>query len=153
MTKKKTRVDTVAGNQEAFANATKVIKPPKELNDKELFYWEYIVEARPINDWTRIDLMHAWNLAKLMSLQEDTYNDLDSEGRTIKNDRGTPIDNPAISRLDKLTRLVLAASAKLKIHAEATVGESRDMAKRSTSQRRAKAKIEKADNLIARPLN
>ncbi len=153
MKKKKTRVDTVAGEQEAFANALKIIKPPKELSKKELFYWEYIIEARPINEWTRIDLMHAWNLAKLMSLQEDTYKDLASEGRTIKNDRGTPIDNPAISRLDKLTRLVLAASAKLKIHAEATVGESRDMAKRSTAQRNAKSKLSTVDGLIARPLH
>ena len=64
------------------------------------------------------------------------------QGMTVENARGTPVDNPAFSRLEKLTRLSVSLSAKLHVHAEATVGKSEDSAKRATKQRQAEQTLE-----------
>ncbi|SUO95245.1 hypothetical protein [Suttonella ornithocola] len=150
MTRRK-RSDSTAATVAAFAGASMAIEPPKPLTNQELFYWHDITRARAREDWTAIDLAHAWNLSKLLAYIEQSHTDIAAQGLTLINERGTPVDNPAISRLEKLSRLALSYSTKLHIHAEATVGKSEDSAKRATKQRKAGQTLDDMGSLIARP--
>lgn len=148
---RKKRSDSKAAAVQAFVGASTSITPPKPLNKNEMIYWENITRARAREDWTEIDLMHAWNLAKQLRYIEETHESIARDGMTLVNERGTIVDNPAFSRLEKLTRLVLSLSSKLHVHAEATVGKSEDSAKRATNQRNASRTMGALDDLIARP--
>ena len=139
---RKQRTDTAAGDITAFAGALSAIKPPKPLDDNEMVYWAAITRARARDDSTAIDLLHAWNLSKMMWQIELSHAEIAEQGMTVENARGTPVDNPAFSRLEKLTRLSVSLSAKLHVHAEATVGKSEDSAKRATKQRQAEQTLE-----------
>lgn len=150
MTRKK-RSDSAAAAIAAFQGAATQIEPPKPLNEAELVYWRDITRARAREDWTEIDLLHAWNLAKQMHYIDESHKEIAEQGMSVENGRGTMVDNPAFSRLEKLTRLVLSLSTKLHIHAEATVGKSEDSAKRATKQRQAGQTLGEHDDLIAKP--
>ena len=93
---------------------------------------------------------------KLMWQIEESHSEIAEKGMTVVNEKGTQIDNPAFSRLEKLTRLATSLSTKLHVHAEATVGKSEDAAKRATKQRDAEntlaTKDPSLDDFIARPM-
>lgn len=148
---RKKRSDSAAAKIAAFAGAVNDIEPPKPLAQNEIIYWHDIVRARAREDWTAIDLMHAWNLAKLMAYIEATHKEIAEQGMTLVNAKGTPVNNPAFVRLENLSRLALSYSTKLHVHAEATVGKSEDSAKRATKQRQAAQIVDGAPDLIARP--
>ena len=156
MTAKRQRSDSATAAVMAFNSAQNTIDPPMPLNEREMFYWCAITRARAREDWTAIDLMHAWNLAKQMLLIEQSHEEIAEKGMTVVNEKGTQIDNPAFSRLEKLTRLSASLSTKLHVHSEATVGKSEDAAKRATKQRDAEntlaAKDPTLDDFIARPM-
>ena len=136
---KKQRSDSVTADIAAFATAGQDSAPPQPLSDDDMKHWRQIVKARAKDDWTEIDLMHAWNLARIMGYIDQSHDDIAANGMTLTSERGTPIDNPAFSRLEKLSRLAMTYSTKLHIHAEATVGRSADSSKRATKQRQAEA--------------
>ena len=156
MTAKRQRSDSATAAVMAFNSAQKQIPSPKPLNDAEHVYWAAITRARAREDWTDVDLLHAWNLAKLMWQIEESHLEIAEKGMTVVNEKGTQIDNPAFSRLEKLTRLTASLSTKLHVHAEATVGKSEDAAKRATKQRDAEntlaTKDPSLDDFIARPM-
>ena len=156
MTAKRQRSDSATAAVTAFNSAQKQIPSPKHLSDAEQVYWAAITRARAREDWTEVDLLHAWNLAKLMWQIEESHLEIAEKGMTVVNEKGTQIDNPAFSRLEKLTRLATSLSTKLHVHAEATVGKSEDAAKRATKQRDAEntleAKDPTLDDFIARPM-
>ena len=156
MTAKRQRSDSATAAVMAFNSAQKQIPSPKPLNDAEQVYWAAITRARAREDWTDVDLLHAWNLAKLMWQIEESHLEIAEKGMTVVNEKGTQIDNPAFSRLEKLTRLATSLSTKLHVHDEATVGKSEDAAKRATKQRDAEntlaTKDPSLDDFIARPM-
>lgn len=139
--KKRQRSDSTAAAVTAFSAAATAVEPPMPLSEAELYYWNAIIRARPLDEWTAIDKMHAWNLSKTMQYIAESHADIATNGLTIMNERGTPIDNPAIRRLETLSRLTITYSTKLHIHAEATVGRSEDSAKRASKQREAQTTL------------
>ena len=130
-TKKRPRSDSTAAAVAAFAASAATVEPPMPLSKAEMYYWNAIIRARPLDEWTAIDKMHAWNLSKTMQYIADSHADIATNGLTIVNERGTPIDNPAIRRLETLSRLSITYST--------TVGRSEDSVKRATKQRQAEA--------------
>lgn len=152
---KRARSDSAAAALSALRGAAQKIAPPETANieQADMPYWESITRARAKDDWTVIDLHHAANLAKILRYIDESHADIAVSGMTLVNERGTQIDNPAFSRLEKLTRLALSMAAKLHVHAEATVGKSEDSAKRATKQRKAEAVISEADDLLAKPMH
>ena len=120
------------------------------LEEKELPYWRLITEARA--QWTKVDLFHAANLARCMcSIEENTLL-LKAEGDVIKNDRGTMVMNPRFTILEQLSRRSVSLSAKIQVHAAATMGESKDQRKKNTAKRQALETMNSVkDDLIARP--
>ena len=148
---RKKRSDSAAAKIAAFAGAVNDIEPPKPLAQNEIIYWHDIVRARAREDWTAIDLMHAWNLAKLMAYIEVTHKEIAEQGMTLVNAKGTPGNNPAFVRLENLSRLKKKNSTKMNVKAGGTVGKREDSAKRATKQRKAAQIVDGAPDLIARP--
>ncbi len=150
---KRNRSDSASAAVSAMQSAGQRIPAPESLAPADVPYWDSITRARAKEDWTDVDLQHAASLAKILRYIDDSHAEIAEQGMTLVNERGTQIDNPAFSRLEKMSRLALSMSTKLHIHAEATVGKSEDSAKRSTKQRQAEATLKKADDLIAKPVH
>lgn len=123
------------------------------LRDRDVPFWQAIVRARARDSWTDIDLNHAANLARCQADIERIQEEIDDEGDTLVNDRGTVVMNPKHSLLETLSRRSIALCRTLQVHAIATVGESKQSRGKNTSQReaqQAKAQIED-DDLLAQP--
>lgn len=152
---KRKRSDSAAAAVEAMRAAVDVIAPPAHLNmrERDLPFWAGIVRARAREDWTDIDLAHAGNLARCMADIERIQAEIDVEGDTLTNDRGTVVMNPKHSLLETLSRRSIALCRSLQVHAHAVQGDSRDQAKKSSTQRKAAAAVQEADDLIAQPLH
>ncbi len=152
---KRKRSDSAAAAVEAMRAAVDVIAPPAHLNlrERDLPFWAGVVRARAREDWTDIDLAHAGNLARCMADIERIQAEIDVEGDTLTNDRGTVVMNPKHSLLETLSRRSIALCRSLQVHAHAVQGDSRDQQKKSSTQRKAAAAVQEADDLIAQPLH
>ena len=149
------RIGTLASDVEVAQSAIVKIEPPTHVHlrecDKE--FWNAIVRARATDSWTDIDLAHAANLARTQADIERVQQELDVEGFTLVNDRGTTVQNPKFSILETLSRRAVLLSKSLQVHAHATVGESRDQVPKNKAQAKARKVAEEADKdgLFARP--
>lgn len=132
-------------------NAGQVIQPPAHctLRDGDLPFWNSIVSARARDTWTASDLENAANLARCKADIERLQGEITAEGDIIVNDRGTQIINPKHTLLETLSRRGVALSRMIHVHAEATVGESRDAPKALKAQKDAESAIG-IDDLIPR---
>ena len=119
------------------------IEPPAHVRLRECDwpFWASIVHARARENWTAPDLENIERISR----------EIEAEGDTIENQRGTRVVNPKHTLLETLTRRSMALSRMLHVHAEATVGKSEDEQKSSKAARKARETMESADDLIARP--
>jgi hypothetical protein len=146
---KKHRIDTVQSAGEMF-RAEKPVPPAHiSLPDYAMPSWEAIVRARDYTSWTAVDLEHCANLACCLADLERLRHEVRREGDIIENQRGTPIMNPKHTLIETLSRRSVALSRMLHVHAEATVGESRDQKKRNGAQAGVN-EIDRGDELLAR---
>jgi phage terminase small subunit len=76
--------------------------------------------------------------------------ELDTEGFTITNNKGNVLVNPKHKLLETLTRRVVSMSRVLHVHAEATVGRSRDAGNALINERQASLPLDDEDDLIPR---
>lgn len=156
---RRARTDSAAGAVAAFDSALSGdIQPPEhvKLRDADWPFWYSITRARAKDAWTPADLVHAASLARCMSDIERVQAELDIEGDTIENQRGTMVLNPKHSLLETLTRRSVALCRIVQIHAQATQGDSRDQKKRNTKARETKAIADEImsdddDGLLAQP--
>jgi hypothetical protein len=128
------------------------IEPPAHVHLRacDWPFWASIVHARARENWTAPDLENAANLARCKADIERISAEIQAEGDTVLNQRGTQIVNPKHNLLETLTRRCMALSRMLHVHAEATVGKSEDEQAASKTTRRAKDAVQD-DGLIARP--
>ena len=157
--KRKTkRIDSNSVYTEAEMAQAKIPEPPAHimLRESDLPFWRSVVRAREYNAWTEPDLENAANLARCKADIERIQREIDVEGDTIENKRGTPVVNPKHTLLETLMRRSVALSRLLHVHAEATEGESRHQRQRNTKQRETAQSIDQAaqedDGLIAPPV-
>jgi hypothetical protein len=147
------KAGTVAGDVRAMQAALKELQPPPHvtLREQDWSFWGAIVAARARDTWTDVDLAHASNLARTQADIERVQRELDAEGFTLVNDRGTTVQNPKFSILETLSRRAVLLSKSLQVHAHATVGESREQTPKNKAQ--AKARSAQIDELISRPVH
>jgi hypothetical protein len=128
------------------------IEPPAHvhLRDCDHPFWLSIVRARARENWTHADLENAANLARCKADIERISAEIQAEGDTVVNQRGTQIVNPKHTLLETLTRRNMALSRMLHVHAEATVGEARAEKKPNQAAKAAREAVID-DGLIARP--
>lgn len=146
---KKHRIDTIHAAGEMF-RADKPMPPAHiSLPDYAVPAWDAIVRARDYTSWTAVDLEHCANLACCLADLEKLRHEVRREGDIIENARGTPIMNPKHTLIETLSRRSVALSRMLHVHAEATVGESRDHKKRNGMQADING-VDRDDELLAR---
>ena len=151
------KTDTAAGSVAAFQGAASDIQPPSQttLRDRDWPFWYAIVRARAKESWTDIDLVHAANLARTQADIEKVQIELDEEGFTLVNERGTVVANPKHSILETLSRRAVALSRSLQVHAHATQGDSHQQVKKNKTQAKARESLQAVedDDLLARPMH
>ncbi len=147
---KRTRSDSAAAAIAAAQAAGKPIDPPAhvKLREGDRPFWDSLVSARARDTWNNADLENCANLARCKADIERLQDEIASEGDIIVNDRGTQIINPKHTLLETLSRRAVALSRMLHVHAEATVGESRDAGKALSTEKAAKSA--EVDDLIPR---
>lgn len=148
---KRTRSDSAAAAIRAAQVADLPLMPPAhiKLRDGDLPYWESVVRARARDTWNPSDLENAAQLAACKADLERIKHEIGTEGDIVVNDRGTQIINPKHTLLETLARRNMALSRMLHVHAEATVGESRDAGKALATEKEAK-QATSDDDLIPR---
>lgn len=154
MTDRKQRIDTVAGAVGAMENALAgPLEPPAHvrLRDGDRPFWDSIVSARARDRWDMADLEIAANLARCKADIERLQAEIDQEGDTIINARGTPIMNPKHSLLETLSRRAVALSRMLHVHAEAKQGPSKNQGKALAAEKEAAETVARKGRLIAMP--
>lgn len=147
---KRARSDTASAAMTAALNAGTTIDPPAHvvLREGDRPFWDSVVRARARDTWTTSDLENAANLARCKADVERLQAEITAEGDIVKNDRGTQVLNPKHTLLETLSRRAVALSRMLHVHAEATVGESRDAVKALKTEREAAEVAD--DDLIPR---
>lgn len=148
----KTRSDSVtAAVKAAQAASLGPIAPPAHirLRDIDIPYWNCIVMARAADTWTDIDLAHAANLAHAQADINRIQEELEGEHDIITNAKGTQVVNPKHALLNTLSVRSMALSAKLHVHAAATVGRSADAGKKLAVEAESRAAVSD-DELIPR---
>jgi hypothetical protein len=148
------RSDSIAGQLDKFAQASKSIDPPDhiQLRDGDRPFWDSVVRAREASTWSENDLELAANLARCKSDIERLCKEIEAEGDIVENQRGTQIVNPKHTLLETLSRRAVALTRLLHIHPEATV-TAKDRAKSATAHREAQQTVNKieSEDLIAKP--
>lgn len=148
---KRQRSDSASAAVKAAQGASAgPIEPPAHvaLRDGDRPFWDSVVCARARDSWNDADLENAANLARCKADIERLQAEITKEGDVIVNERGTQIINPKHTLLETLSRRAVALSRMLHVHAEATVGESRDQPKALEADKKAKAATH--DDLIPR---
>lgn len=135
MTPKRQRSDSAAAAVAAAqAAALGPLDPPAHitLRPGDRPFWDAIVTARARDTWTDTDLATAANMARTQADIERLQQQVDADGYVIEGKV-----NPAAVMVEKLSRRAVALSRVLHVHAEATVGESRDGKKALENERQA----------------
>lgn len=131
LTPKRQRADTAKGAVLAAQNAAQgPIDPPAYVTLPEACkpFWDAIVTSRPRDTWTDADLIQAANLARVHHAIESVAVGSDEHA--------------------KLTRLAMALSRSISVHATATVGRAADMVNAATAER--EVRQQEHDELIPR---
>ena len=131
LTPKRHRSDSAKSAAKALQNAAQApIEPPGYVALPEPCkpFWQAIVTSRPRDTWTDADLVQAANLA-----------------RTLHAIESAPVGSDDHA---KLTRLAMALSRAVYVHATATVGRAADTVLEATAERHARQ--EDGDDLIPR---
>lgn len=149
----KTRSDSVTtAVKAAQAASLGPIQPPAHIRLRaiDIPYWNCIVMARAADTWTDIDLAHAANLAHAQADINRIQEELEDETDIVTNAKGTQVVNPKHALLNTLSVRSMALSAKLHVHAAATVGRSEDAGKKLGAEKQARAAVSDEDDLIPR---
>ena len=131
LTPKRHRSDSAKSAAKAHQNAAQApIEPPAYVTLPEPCkpFWQAIVTSRPRDTWTDADLVQAANLA-----------------RTLHAIESAPVGSDDHA---KLTRLAMALSRAVYVHATATVGRAADAVQEATAERHARQ--DEGDDLIPR---
>lgn len=150
----KIRSDDIDFQKELLKQCVTGVEPPTfvRLRPEHMSYWNTITGCRAV--WTDIDLIHAANLARTLYMIEDETEMLEKEGSVIENQRGTPVMNPRHAVIEQLSRRSVTLSAKLHVHAAATIGEVENNKKKNHAKQKmnnAVKTLEDDDCLLAQP--
>lgn len=137
---KRTRSDSAAAAIDAARTVLLPVEPPSHvtLRQGDRPFWDSVVSARARDTWTDADLENAANLCRCKADIERLQAEITIEGDTLTNDRGTVVINAKHTLLETLSRRAVSLSRMLHVHAEATVGESRDAGKALKTEKEAK---------------
>ncbi len=149
--RKRVLKNSVAGALETFQSVNDVLVSPLNLSEREMVFFESITQSRELSTWSKVDLYNAATLAKVQRRIEEMNNQLDLEGCTLVNERGTQISNPAFSSLTQLMSQSAMLNRLLGISSSQRGLAAAPQKKRNEADAHARAIIEKAsgEDLLA----
>ena len=103
-------------------------------------FWDAVMKSRARDTWTDSDLTTAATMARAQADIEALQADIDREGYAVEGKI-----NPKATMLETLSKRVVSLSRVLHVHAEASIGRSRDAAKALANER---AALDDGDDLI-----
>lgn len=122
-------------------------------SDEEIVIWEQFTRARAREDWRDMDLIL---LAKVVRMEADIRNiqaDIDIQGVTVENKRGTVIPNPLLAVVDTLERRQLAVIRSMSLNQTASDPRTINGAAKNGSKAFDAISAHSDDGLIALPVN
>jgi phage terminase small subunit len=152
MSKQERSKKSTAANMVATFNALAYLPQPTEiLDERELDYFIRIVKSREVTTWSEHDLSMATNLALTQVQYLDAMHAVKTQGRTMVNERGTPVTNPETGALNQLSGAVRAFTATLGLSASQRGVAGAKQTSRNQAEQLARKVIERAaeDDLLA----
>lgn len=150
---RKQRIDSKTAQVEVMLKASRKIEAPAHspLDADAGPFWDEIIAARAVSEWSDHDLACAADLANAMAQLVENRSKLRTEGEVQANAAGTPMTNPRVSVVHGLHAQIRAGRQSLYIHGRAA-GEARDVGKRRAQAKEIEAGNPLAgDDLLARP--
>jgi hypothetical protein len=150
---RKVRFDSASGAVAAMAAAAQpmpAIPSHIKLRSCDLPFWDAILHARTREEWTKVDLVLAAQLARGQADIEIEQQKIYDEGSVIQNDRGTSVTNPRLRAIGDLKSNQLAVMRALAMNASANA-DPRDLGKRRKVEAQAgiaRQQVEEEDDLI-----
>lgn len=153
MTKRKSRIDSMAEAVRVMASATETIVPPSNvpLEPGDLPFFASVIAEFARSEWTAHQLELAAMLSRTMADLEREQRELRNEGSVVKTDKGTPVVNPRKAVVQMHAGSILSFRRSLALHARAQGGDARDIAKRRDQARRIESDNPLEDDLLAKP--
>lgn len=150
-TRKRTMKNTIAGQLETFEMISAKIEPVYKLDGDELRYFNYVVTSRETSTWNDNHRMLATNLAVTYAQLDEANMEIAEKGLMVKNDRGTPVCNPAITAKSSLSATVLQLNKSLGLSASQMGMSGKPQQARNEADANARAILSKAseDSLLA----
>ena len=142
----KPRKDSAEGKALQLAEGRKPLEPVQPLKPEAKYYFDLYTSCRPSFDWSRGDLIRLTQISRSMAEIDALTAQLEAEGYTIPNPRGTQIMNPIMTARDQLTRTVMAAERSLSIYAPVEGGAKKNMFEQNKEIDRQQSQ---ADDLLA----
>jgi P27 family predicted phage terminase small subunit len=147
----RSKKSTISNTVNTFQSANDLPQPTEHLDERELTYFNRVMKSREVSSWSDHDLAIATELAQSHVMYQDCITDVKENGRSILNERGTPVANPAAAMMNQLSSTVRAFSATLGLSASqrGLAGGKQDG--RNKAEQFARKVIQKAseDSLLA----
>ncbi len=149
--RERTLKNSPAGQVETFKTLKDVVEPPIPLEGAELDYFRGIVTAREADTWADNDKLIAANLSKTYAAIDNLWSDIKERGYMVKNERGTPVANPAVAALNQMTSTMQALNRTLGLSASQRGLSGAKQASRNSAEKQAREVLEAAadDSLLA----
>lgn len=144
--RKKTMTSTIAGQVEMMKMVSAKLESPIKLDKDEAIYFDRIVKSRETASWSENHMVIAANLAMSYAQMEDLNLEIAERGAMVKNDRGTPVVNPAFNAKASLMGAILSMNRILGLSAAQTGVSGSDQDKRNQADARARDVIGKIAN-------
>jgi phage terminase small subunit len=147
----RSKKSTVANTVATFNQIQTLPQPTESLDERELDYFNRIVQSREVTTWSPHDLALATDLALTQVQYLDAMHAVKTQGRTMLNDRGTPVVNPETGALNQLSGAVRAFTATLGLSASQRGVAGAKQTSRNQAEQQARAVIARAseDDLLA----
>jgi phage terminase small subunit len=142
----RSKKSTVANMVDTFKAIESMPEPTEILDERELDYFIRIVKSRELSTWSPHDLTLATDLAMCQVQYLDAMHSVKTQGRSIVNDRGTPITNPETGALNQLSSAVRSFTATLGLSASQRGVAGAKQASRNESEQQARKVIDRVSS-------
>jgi len=150
---KKPRIDSAAEQVKVMSAATRnIVAPPSvPLEEKDMVFFQNVIDEFSRSEWTAHQLELAAMLARTMADLVDEQIAFRTEGSICFTDKGTPVINPRKTAIQMHASTIMSMRRSLSLHARAQGGDQRDIAKRRSMAKQIEGDNPLDDDLLARP--
>ncbi|MEO0315230.1 MAG: hypothetical protein RI928_1686 [Pseudomonadota bacterium] len=137
---------TVTNLVNTFQTVNILPKPPVLLDEEEMIVFEHLVRSREVSTWSDHDLQMAANLAQTQVQFQGAMDSIKKHGRTLINERGTPVANPECMALNQLGSAIRAFTSQLGLSASQRGVAGNKQKTRNETERNARSILNQVAN-------